>query len=92
MIMRVQFQQKSFDIFIGRPSKWGNPFPIRADRTREQAVSSYEKWIRLKPELLSDLDELNGKVLGCYCKESELCHGDILIKLLKEKQDGKISI
>lgn len=89
--MRVHFQQKQFDVFIGRPSKWGNPFPIRKDRTRDQAVALYEKWIRNKPELLADLDELDGKVLGCYCEEDELCHGDVLMKLLKEKQNGQAS-
>lgn len=89
--MRVHFQQKPFDVFIGRPSKWGNPFPIRKDRTRDQAVALYEKWIRNKPELLADLDELDGKVLGCYCEEDELCHGDVLMKLLKEKQNGQAS-
>ena len=29
--------------------------------------------------------ELEGKELGCWCKPSP-CHGDILIKLLKERQ------
>ena len=81
---RVNFQEESFDVYIGRPSKWGNPFPIRKDRTREQAVQSYEKWIRKKPELLADLHELQGKTLGCWCKTGQLCHGDVLIKLVKE--------
>lgn len=80
--MRVHYQKKPFDVYIGRPSKWGNPFPIRKDRTREQAVALYDKWIRKKPELLSDIDELSGKVLGCHCDEHELCHGDILISLM----------
>lgn len=86
MTTRVQFQEKPFDIFIGRPSKWSNPFPIRKDRSREEAVRLYEKWIRRKPELLADLHELEGKVLGCWCKEGELCHGDVLIRLLDEMQ------
>ena len=82
--MRVQFQQNPFDVFIGRPSKWGNPFPIRKDRSRERAVELYETWIRKKPELLADLPELYDKVLGCYCEENQLCHGDILLKLINE--------
>ena len=32
------------------------------------------------------IPELNGKVLGCWCKPSA-CHGDILIKLFKEHFD-----
>lgn len=85
MANRVHFQKEPFDVFIGRGSKWGNPFPIRPDRTREQAVEMYEIWIRKKPELLADLHELEGKVLGCWCDKDELCHGDILIKLVQEK-------
>jgi len=88
---RVHYQKEPFDVFIGRGSKWGNPFPIRKDRTREQAVEMYEKWIRLKPELLADIHELDGKVLGCWCDRDELCHGDVLIKLVEEQKndDGR---
>jgi hypothetical protein len=80
-------------IYIGRPSKWGNPFthlrrqPTRAGflvDTREAAIYSYERWIRDQPELMSSLDELTGKILRCYCKPL-FCHGDILIKLWKER-------
>lgn len=87
MTTRVHFQKKPFDVFIGRPEKWSNPFPIRPDRSREEAVRLFEKWIRNKPEMLADLDELDGKVLGCWCDEEELCHGDVLIKLIEEKND-----
>ena len=86
---RVQFKQKPFDVFIARPSKWGNPFPIRKDRTREQAVALYEKWIRKKEHLLADIGELENKVLGCFCEENQLCHGDILIKLVQERQQNE---
>lgn len=89
MLMRVNYQEQPFDVYIGRPSKWGNPFPIRKDRSREEAVRLYEKWIRNKPELLADLDELEGKVLGCWCKAGELCHGDVLLRLLEERNECK---
>lgn len=36
MTTRVHFQKKPFDVFIARPSKWGNPFPIRKDRSSEE--------------------------------------------------------
>lgn len=84
MTKRVHYQKEPFDVYIGRPSKWGNPFPIRKDRTREQAVALFEKWIRKKPELLANIKELEGKTLGCHCDKDQLCHGDILIKLLEE--------
>ena len=87
MTTRVNFRKKPFDVFIGRPEKWSNPFPIRKDRTREESLRLFEKWIRNKPELLKDIGELRGKILGCWCEESEECHGDILIKIIKEMFD-----
>ena len=34
----------------------------------------------------SEIENLIGKVLGCWCDpETEMCHGKILIKLSKEK-------
>lgn len=35
-------------------------------------------------ELMNSLHELGGKTLGCWCRPED-CHGDILLKLLKEK-------
>jgi len=27
---------------------------------------------------------LKDKILGCWCNNGDLCHGDVLVKLLKE--------
>lgn len=32
---------------------------------------------------MKNILELNGKILGCYCKPRD-CHGDILIKILND--------
>lgn len=78
------------DIYIGRPGKWGNPFTHIKDRTtkgqfivktREEAINKYREWIKSQPHLMSDLESLRGKVLGCWCKP-KTCHGDVLIELL----------
>jgi hypothetical protein len=37
------------------------------------------------PELMESLDELDGKVLGCFCKP-EPCHGDVLLELIAQKK------
>jgi hypothetical protein len=73
-----------YDVFVGRPSKWGNPFPISDRTTREQAIEMYETYIRRCPNLLGDLPELVGKVMGCYCAPLP-CHAEVLVKLLKER-------
>ena len=79
----VHCKREKFDVYIGRPGKWGNPYVIGKDGTRKEVISKYESWIRSKPELINSLYELKDKVLGCWCKP-KACHGDILIKLVEE--------
>lgn len=69
-----------YDVFIGRPSKWGNPYRIGPDGNREQVVARFRQWLIRKPTLLRDLESLRGQVLGCRCAP-ELCHGDVLAEL-----------
>lgn len=78
----VNLRTNPYDTFIGRGSKWGNPFQIGRSN-REQVIRMYEVHIRRRPDLLAALPELVGKRLGCYCKPLA-CHGDVLIRLLKE--------
>ena len=86
----VHCKKDKFDVYIGRPSKWGNPFTHKKGtkaqivvESREEAVERYRQWIKTQPELLRALPELQGKVLGCWCKPQS-CHGDALLELLKE--------
>jgi hypothetical protein len=70
-------------------SAWHNPYN-RAFRhgeiSRDEAVALYREHILDSEELLSRLDELEGRVLGCWCKPEELCHGDVLLRLLEERK------
>lgn len=84
----VNIRVEKCEIYIGRGSKWGNPFshipnsgaPFPVD-SREDAIRAYADWILNQSELLEAAKtELKGKVLGCYCKPME-CHGDILLKI-----------
>ena len=72
--------RRKYDVYIGRPSKWGNPFFIGEDGSRKDVIDKYEKDILSRLDLLADLHELRGKTLGCWCKP-KLCHGDVLAKL-----------
>lgn len=76
----VHCKRDPYDIYIGRPSKWGNPFVIGKDGDRSRVVLLYAGWIATQPDLLSSVHELRGKVLGCWCAPS-LCHGEILAAL-----------
>ena len=69
---------------LDAPSKWGNPFKVGNNCTRQEAVDKYRNWIKTKPELLESISELRGKVLGCWCKP-KACHGDVLAELANKE-------
>ena len=76
----VDGREEKYDVYIGRPSKWGNPFVIGRDGTREEVIQKHKEWIMKQPDLLAALPELKGKRLGCFCKPLA-CHGDTLATL-----------
>ncbi|RLC97002.1 MAG: hypothetical protein DRI46_13355 [Chloroflexi bacterium] len=78
----VHCKRDEYDVYIGRPGKWGNPFSSGKDGTRSQVIEKYREWIKQQPELMDSLHELEGKVLGCWCKP-KACHGDVLLSLLR---------
>lgn len=90
----VHCKKEPFDIYIGRPTKWGNPYSHKPSgtlasyvvATRDEAIDAYRKWITEGEgkHLLNDLHELKDKTLGCWCKPKS-CHGDVLIELLNQQ-------
>ncbi len=89
----VHCKKSDYDIYIGRPSKWGNPFSHREETSAEfkvgsraEAIQKYEEWILNQPHLIADLRELRGKVLGCWCNPKP-CHGNVLAKLIEKYVD-----
>lgn len=89
----VNCRKERFDIFIGRGSKYGNPFSHMYGTTatwivdsREEAISQFEKWFRAQPEMVvMAKKELRNKILGCYCDPGLECHDDVLIKIANEE-------
>lgn len=67
-------------IYVGRPSKWGNPFVIDKDGTREECIDLYMEWLLMRPHLISQFHELKGHDLVCYCAP-KACHADVLLRL-----------
>lgn len=87
MTIVVHCKKEKYDVYIGRPSKWGNPFSHSPGTlakfkaaNREESIEKYREWVMSQPQLLADLHELKDKVLGCWCKPMS-CHGDILAEL-----------
>lgn len=67
-------------VYVGRPSKWGNPFIEGRDGTREQVVDMYGDWLANSPESpWDDLEELRDKDLICWCAPLP-CHADVLLR------------
>lgn len=80
----VNIKHDDYDVYIGRGSKWGNPFIIGKDGPRSEVIKKYEKYLANNQFLLDSLEELRGKKLGCHCKPLD-CHGDVLVKFIKFK-------
>jgi hypothetical protein len=85
----VHCKREKYDVYIGRPSKWGNPYSHKPEtiasilvESREEAVELYREWITAGEgqHLLLELGELKGKTLGCWCKPNA-CHGEVLAEL-----------
>lgn len=54
-------------VYIGRPSKWGNPFKVDKDGTLEDVIIKYIDYIKNNPQLIADAkQELKGKHLACF--------------------------
>lgn len=66
-------------IYVGRPTKWGNPFIIGRDGTRTEVIERYAHMI-CTSDLVTSFEELRGKDLVCWCAPLP-CHADVLLKL-----------
>jgi hypothetical protein len=76
-------------VYVGRPSKWGNPFTHIPSGTlakfvvssRKEAIQKYREWLMDQPELVQAAKrELRGKDLVCHCAP-KACHADVLLEV-----------
>ena len=78
-------------VYVGRPTKWGNPFRIALPADRAAAVEKYRRWLAgesgLGPpaaegrRIAESVGALRGKDLVCWCPLDQPCHADVLIEL-----------
>lgn len=88
----VHCKKAKYDVYIGRPSIWGNPFSYKQGtlasflvNDRKEAIAKYEEWLRADPNLIAKVKrDLRGKVLGCWCSPLP-CHGDVLARIANEE-------
>lgn len=73
-------------VVVARPSRWGNPHPVR-QHTTEAHRSSVEAY---RDDLLAGLlafsvddvrRELAGRDLACWCRPDLPCHADVLLEV-----------
>lgn len=90
----VHCQKDKYDVYIGRPSQWGNPFShkpssiaeVKVD-SREEAIECFKNYLIATPWLVEAAKkELKGKILGCWCSPQS-CHGEILAKIANSEDD-----
>jgi hypothetical protein len=73
-----------------RPGQYGNPFKIGDPGIYDanKAVIAFEHWLNISPagKVIASMakKELKGKNLMCFCKLSDICHVDILLKIANE--------
>lgn len=77
-------------IYIGRGSKWGNPFVLNRNGDRMAVIEKHERWLADQRSLLRTIDELKGRDLICFCAPAG-CHGDILLRLANASRDERIA-
>jgi hypothetical protein len=77
--------QHQLAIYIGRPTRWGNPYREGVDGTRAEVIAKFEELVRGTPWLLAAVKkELKGKDLVCWCAPLP-CHGDVLLRIASEE-------
>ena len=97
----VHCKSAQYETYIGRPSRWGNPYTHRKSgtkaevvvRSRDEAIARYKdhiiEQIRKDPSMREAFDrEIVGKTLGCWCKPLS-CHGDVLAELAEAVSRGE---
>lgn len=88
----VNVNKHEYDVYIGRPSVFGNPFVLGKDGTRAEVLVKYRAWLADKlahdDAFREKVLALKGKRLGCYCVPL-LCHGHVLAEYVSRPETWK---
>jgi len=78
-------------IVVTRPTKWGNPYPLKAAHDALSAlivVAKFEEWLANDPDgrqiAAAAKRELRGHDLACFCDLDEPCHADVLLRIAND--------
>jgi len=83
-------KQEKADVYIGRGSPFGNPFPMVDESDRSDVIERFRAWVKTQPELLRLIrTHLPGKSVGCFCAPRP-CHGDVIDEICRGEWDHLI--
>lgn len=75
-------------VYIGRPTRYGNPFKMRpgamTSTARTQVIAQFRDWWYADEQSalrIHAIRELTGKTLLCWCHPLP-CHGDVIAEFL----------
>lgn len=73
----VREEERNKYLYVGRPTKWGNPFILSHESERENVLRHFIEWLMGQPGLQEDArKELPGEYLGCWC-HPKMCHAHV---------------
>lgn len=88
----------NFDVYIGRGTPWGNPFPVGKQEGQYERSESIELFRRhFEENVLNDVSlrkgllGLRGLRLACHCKPLA-CHGDVIAGYLNSLDPDALTI
>jgi hypothetical protein len=70
-------------VYVGRPTKYGNPFVVGVDGNQDECVKKFAEWIfeAEQNDLREDIrNTLKEKDLVCWCKPLA-CHADVILEI-----------
>ena len=80
-------------VYIGRPSPFGNPFPIKGANTREVVIEKFRKYFlhragddRVFMAALKNLKR-DATALVCFCSPLP-CHGGVIAEYLETMKEA----
>lgn len=72
--------------YIGRGSKFGNPYVLGIHGSRDAVIARHKKDFYENPELQEAVwNELRGEIVGCSCKPLA-CHGDTYAEYIENRE------
>ena len=82
-------------VYVGRPTKWGNPWKVGPELDAAGAVYLYAHDMKHNYGVMADGQhhvvteqmaalELRGKDLACWCPLDNPCHADVLLELANQ--------